>query len=791
MSDSSLPNTPEQSSITPILFVHYGDEWLRGSERCLLDLITHLDRTRFKPIVWCNSRTFTKAVEALGVTVHRHQFQLLLGWQSPKFDIRAWQHLIHETGALIQRYNIRLIHANSGAPCQWLNRAARQHKIPLVAHLHARYPARDRLTLGLHQLPVVVGVSQPVIQQLLDDGLPSQAAQVIPNGLDTGHLDAVPTNDLRQHLNIQESSFLVVTTGSLIHRKGVDLLIGAVATLLPHGLDIHLAIIGDGDAASALRRQTDQNHLQERVHFLGEQTGVSGWLRGGADLYATGAREEVFGLALAEASLCGLAVVAPDVGGISSVIEHNQTGVLVAPESSEALAEAILYLSEHTADRHRMGRAGRQRILDHFTIQENVRRFEQLYQQQLTHASPSPCRIRLAFTVLGKTVIKAVTQKLGALKRKLFPQTGIKHILVLDPTAFTGGSKIATENLLRPLIEDSDNTHFNVSVLSADKQSWSSLNGKHLTLYLPDWLARQQQGLAFFALNGFIALQVIVARLRLGSVDIAIGASGPGVDLSVYMVRPLMGYRILQMVHGPVATSRTIGRCLDQADQVQYLDTTRPSLQAALERYRPGRPQQLPETFHPFHNVLPGSTWPSPCQYEQPTVLWAASLLEWKGLPTLLSALESIPEPQRPKTNICYIRPNQTQLAITDAPVEIQRVHWFEQPDNLDDIRAASNLFVSTSHKEPFGLSILEAMAAGHCVIIPEDGAYWDTQLTHNRDCLKYPPGDATALATLLQTDLLRIRTIGQEAAQRATAYRSDQQPDSLRHFFSLISEDV
>ncbi|MBF4438182.1 glycosyltransferase, partial [Vibrio anguillarum] len=59
-------------------------------------------------------------------------------------------------------------------------------------------------------------------------------------------------------------------------------------------------------------------------------------------------------------------------------------------------------------------------------------------------------------------------------------------------------------------------------------------------------------------------------------------------------------------------------------------------------------------------------------------------------------------------------------------------------------------LFVSTSQQEPFGLSILEALAAGMCVIIPEDNAYWDSLLTHELNCLKYAANDVSSLAETL-----------------------------------------
>lgn len=372
-------NTTKQQDISSILFTHYGENRIRGSERCLLDLLTHIDRDRFKPVVWCNTQVMADAVRALDVKAYQSDFSMLLGWKPPHFDFRAFLSLIRQGIELVDRHAITVLHANSGAPNQWLNFVARARRIPLVAHLHARYPLRDRLTLGLHQVPMAVGVSQPVIDTLLDDGMPGTRCRVIPNGIDTHRLDRQPSIDLRHQLNLKTGDFLIATVGSLIKRKGIDLIIDAVSKVTDKGVPVHLAIIGNGPEQDALLQQTRQKGIDARVHFLGEQLNVAGLLRGSADLFVSGAREEVFGLVLAEAGLAGIPVIAPAVGGIPGVIADGETGLLVPPGDAGRLADTVFRLYRDKTLRTRMGAAGRRRVLERFTIERNVRSFEQLY----------------------------------------------------------------------------------------------------------------------------------------------------------------------------------------------------------------------------------------------------------------------------------------------------------------------------------------------------------------------------------------------------------------------------
>ena len=251
---------PNHQQPATILFCHYGDEWIRGSERCLLDLLRHLNRSRFRPVVWCNSKAMANEVRQLDIPVIQSEFPLLLGWQYPRFAIKAFYDLVKQGIRLVDSYGVTLIHANSGAPNQWLNLVARARHIPLLAHLHSRYPLRDRMSLGLHQLPMVVGVSQPVIDQLLDDGIPPERTCVIPNGIDTQRLDQQEPVNLRQMLKLSRHDFLIATTGSLIHRKGMDMIIESVSRLNKQGIPAQLAIIGDGP---------ERLHLQQQIQRLG------------------------------------------------------------------------------------------------------------------------------------------------------------------------------------------------------------------------------------------------------------------------------------------------------------------------------------------------------------------------------------------------------------------------------------------------------------------------------------------------------------------------------------------
>ncbi len=222
-----------QPAPTPILFTHYGDPWLRGSEQLLLDLLAHLDPARVRPIVWCNQTAMAEAARALGFATCRSDFEIYFDYQAPRFRLGRYRALMREAGDLIRRHQVRVLHSNSAGPCQWLVPVARRTRVPLLAHLHIGYLRRSRYAFLIHQAALVVGVSRQVIEPLLEDGMAAHKTLVIYNGIDFSRLRPKTSVDPRRRLGIANDATVISAIGSLIRRKGQDVLIRAFGLLGP------------------------------------------------------------------------------------------------------------------------------------------------------------------------------------------------------------------------------------------------------------------------------------------------------------------------------------------------------------------------------------------------------------------------------------------------------------------------------------------------------------------------------------------------------------------------------
>jgi len=243
-----------------------------------------------------------------------------------------------------------------------------------------------RLSRGLPD--EVTAVSHAVA----DTHLASKMARritVLPNGVDTDawRPDSALRASVRSELSLDQE-FLWFAAGRLDAVKDYPTLLSALAQL-PH--TARLIIAGGGPCERELRQQSAAPGLESRVRFLGVEPNVCRWMQA-ADGFALSSRWEGLPMALLEAAACELPAVATDVPGTREVVVQGLTGLLATAGDPSLLAESMFQMmGTPVAVRNKMGQQARQHVLDHFSLEAVLDRWEALYQQLLL-SRPKPSR---------------------------------------------------------------------------------------------------------------------------------------------------------------------------------------------------------------------------------------------------------------------------------------------------------------------------------------------------------------------------------------------------------------
>ncbi|HEY2739245.1 MAG TPA: glycosyltransferase, partial [Thermoanaerobaculia bacterium] len=193
-------------------------------------------------------------------------------------------------------------------------------------------------------------------------GSKSAIPAVLPNV--TGGLP-VPTEENGEEAGEPPGYFLFV--GRLRIRKGVEVLLAALRSLLAAHPEARLLIAGDGEHREALERSATELKLGSAVRFLGRCSAgrVRGLLRGARALVVPSIYEGM-PLVVLEAMEAGLPVIASAVSGIPEVVADERTGWLVPPEDPERLAAALAAALDDPEEARRRGEAGRRRVNEEF-----------------------------------------------------------------------------------------------------------------------------------------------------------------------------------------------------------------------------------------------------------------------------------------------------------------------------------------------------------------------------------------------------------------------------------------
>lgn len=213
---------------------------------------------------------------------------------------------------------------------------------------------------------------------------------VIPPGVDTDRfrpLGDIGRAEARRHFGIEEDDVVVASVNRLVPRKGMDLLIDAVAEASAVRPELRLIIGGSGRSERELRdRAAERIAAGARIELLGrlEDPDVPR-LYGAADVMAmlchdrwVGLEQEGFGIVFLEAAAAGIPQIAGRSGGAAEAVADGETGVVIDEATSVAeVASALVELVDDSERRHALGAAARERACQRFDYDVLASRLEQ------------------------------------------------------------------------------------------------------------------------------------------------------------------------------------------------------------------------------------------------------------------------------------------------------------------------------------------------------------------------------------------------------------------------------
>jgi glycosyltransferase involved in cell wall biosynthesis len=214
-------------------------------------------------------------------------------------------------------------------------------------------------------------------------GVDKAKIRIVPNGVDTQRFKPlVDCETIKRQIGI-DSKLCVLFVGRLIPRKGLPYLIEAAKQIIKEFSQTMFLIVGDGPLRNHLVSDLEKMNLSGNFVFLGDVSeSVLPALYSCADVFVLPSIQEGQGIALLEAQAAAKPIIAFDVGGVREAVLDKETGLLVKPDSRE-LADAIMKLLVSWSLREKMGRRGREFVVDNFSWDVCAQKMLQVYREAL------------------------------------------------------------------------------------------------------------------------------------------------------------------------------------------------------------------------------------------------------------------------------------------------------------------------------------------------------------------------------------------------------------------------
>lgn len=232
---------------------------------------------------------------------------------------------------------------------------------------------------ALKYIDMVVPVSHAIRKQIMTErGVPTEKAQTIHYGVDTEKYAVKDGQKMRQQLGLADDEIVFGTNARMTHQKGHTYLIDAVKQVAQKYPKVKFVLAGDGPLHDELVQKMKDLGVEDKFLRLGFRTDIPDLLTA-YDIYVLPSLYEGLPNQVLEAMSCGKGVIATAVDGTVEAVVEGETGLLVPSKAPKPLAEAILKVLDQPELMQKFGTKSRQRIEEAFTIEKEVREFEELF----------------------------------------------------------------------------------------------------------------------------------------------------------------------------------------------------------------------------------------------------------------------------------------------------------------------------------------------------------------------------------------------------------------------------
>ncbi len=284
---------------------------------------------------------------------------------------------IYKLVRLIKKKNIDIIHTHSSVDSRTGGIAGKISGIPVVRSRHISIPvSQSRLTWFQYmKLADKVITSGEFIRNTLikeNNMIPDHIVSIPAGADEKKYTNNAQVKDVRKEFGLTSDQFVIGMVSVLRSWKGHNYVIEAIKALKEEIPNIHLLVVGDGPKKNEILDLISQHSLDKYITLTGYQKDPIPFYKSMDVIILPSYAGEATSQTLPQAMLMGKPVISTDIGGLPEVVINNETGLVVPPKNSQAIASSILNMYSDIELRNKLAIQGRNHALKFFTFNKMI-----------------------------------------------------------------------------------------------------------------------------------------------------------------------------------------------------------------------------------------------------------------------------------------------------------------------------------------------------------------------------------------------------------------------------------